>query len=102
MPRFGSRKCVSPSMSSSCTGLAPKHIVEQGSGGAGLDDMILSLIEKSCPPVDCKCKEGTPWGACQPDGTQTNVCVPETLPDFGGAPCVSPTRPCRYVLFVVL
>lgn len=69
--------------------------------GAGLDDMILSLIEKSCPPVDCTCKQGTPWGACQPDGTQTNVCVPETLPDFGGAPCVSPTRSCRYVFFLL-
>ena len=62
--------------------------------GGNLDDTINSLISKSCPPVDCKCKDGTPWGVCEPDGTRTKPCIPEILPDNGGTPCQSITEPC--------
>ena len=63
--------------------------------GPNLDGMITDLLSKACPPVDCICKQNTPWGPCDPlTQTQTNNCIPEVLPDKGGAPCVSPTRPC--------
>jgi Mg-chelatase subunit ChlD len=63
--------------------------------GPDMDDVIKDLLSKACPAVDCVCKPNTPWGQCDlTTGLQTNKCVPITLPDKGGRPCVSPTRPC--------
>ena len=62
--------------------------------GGNLDETINSLISKSCPPIDCKCKDNTPWGLCKPDSTRTKPCIPEVFPDNGGAPCVSESEPC--------
>jgi hypothetical protein len=60
-----------------------------------LEAMINDLLNKACPAVNCICKENTPWGPCDSiTGLQTNNCIPTQLPLKGGAPCVSPTRPC--------
>ena len=63
--------------------------------GDDMDSIINDLLSKACPSVDCVCKPDTPWGQCDMStGLQTRKCIPIVLPDKGGKPCESETRPC--------
>ena len=72
------------------------YIPVEDVSGSVLDDAINTLISKSCPPVDCVCKQDTPWGICHlsVENFRVKPCIPEIFPDEGGKPCVAEQEPC--------
>ena len=72
------------------------YIPVEDVSGSVLDDAINTLISKSCPPVDCVCKQDTPWGICHlsVENFRVKPCIPEVFPDEGGKPCVAEQEPC--------